>query len=38
MQSIVNLDPPKLKSGSNNLTNFIDCCLRKNPSERKSTR
>lgn len=32
MQAIVNQDPPKLKSGSTLLANFIDCCLRKNPA------
>ena len=38
MQAIVNQDPPKLKSGSRVMANFIDCCLRKNPAERKSTK
>ena len=38
MQAIVNQDPPKLKSGSTVMANFIDCCLRKNPAERKSTK
>lgn len=38
MQCIVNRDPPKLSTGSKELVNFVDCCLRKAPEERKSTR
>jgi len=37
MQSIINLEPPKLKSGSANMADFIDCCLKKDPKKRKST-
>lgn len=35
MQCIVNRDPPKLTKGSQDLINFVDCCLRKNPAERR---
>ena len=38
MQAIVHQEPPKLKSGSALMANFIDCCLRKKPAERKSTK
>lgn len=38
MQSIVTLEPPKLKTGSTIMANFIDCCLKKDPKQRKSTR
>lgn len=38
MQCIVNRDPPKLTKGSSDLIHFVDCCLRKNPSERKSSK
>jgi serine/threonine protein kinase len=38
MQSIVNRDPPKLRSGSNEVKNFVECCLRKTPEERKTTK
>jgi len=31
MESIVNKEPAKLTSGSQNLIDFVDCCLRKNP-------
>lgn len=37
MQCIVNREPPQLKSGSPQFANFVDCCLRKLPAERKST-
>jgi len=38
MQCIVNRDPPKLTKGSADLINFVDCCLRKSPAERKRCR
>jgi serine/threonine protein kinase len=38
MQAIVHNEPPKPKTGSPLLSNFVDCCLRKKPAERKSTR
>jgi len=31
MQSIVNRDPPKLRSGSNEVISFVESCLRKAP-------
>lgn len=36
MQAIVNRDAPKLKKGSDNLIDFVDCCLQKKPESRKS--
>lgn len=38
MQKIVHSDPPALTSGSKDLRNFVSCCLKKNPGDRKSTK